>query len=213
MVKRSALDGIDDNQEDAVEGELLQPAVHIVDVIDNQVGTWTVLGNTDYAHELLDGREHPLLDLTKRSWLSARVSSRSVAGHSCNLPDPRSNEHSLQTGVACSVVQYVDPTRANDVSMLCEGITLFPPGNEWISRGLMCIGMCINVDPAVEAYFATMHSTGAVVGRVPKEVAGSLSSLLKCASIRQALRNINKGKLAPLPEVIETVDGLFRDFI
>jgi hypothetical protein len=177
----------------------------------NSSSAWSIVSSSasSVMDEEDDEKFHPnaTKNLSESPWLFAVVSNRSIIASSnvvSKIP-----EMSLLAGVAYSATVV----GAKRTMVSCEGVTLFPAGQVWISRALLCIGkrLASNAETIVERENESQQ------GRISEkkdvgEVKG-ISRLQRCRDIRERLRGLKDRYLAPSNDLIELIDGLFADFL
>jgi hypothetical protein len=188
-------DGLDERQE-----------IMKVETFPSQAWTsrWVIYSNKETCPEICDVFDTSILSkvesLSNDAWSSVIMSNRSMIASSCCIggDDGSVDDNQPLYGVAYSSLIVKNKSEfPQGQKVYIEGISLFPPGEEWIGRALYCCGMRLN------------NSTEKRLKQIKLSSIGTHHSI--CTSIFNRLildRDVTEDK-----HLIAAVDFLFSDLL
>eukprot|EP00981_Chlorochromonas_danica_P003149 scaffold630_cov188-Ochromonas_danica.AAC.6 len=210
-------------------------------------GQWLVIEDGLHGFSQEDNDiSYNLIDYSILPRHAAKIGGHSILSSSHFLPSNKKKENTKRkrrssssnsngdskvvtaevTGVAYSALtlERKNPDGVtSSISVICDGVTLFPPGKIWISRALLCINRILFPDfrrvveqSNEESELLTTTTTTRAAGNGngdEDEDLQSVSKLELCGQICDYLVDVKINEIAPSTELMSLVDALFLDFL
>lgn len=161
--------------------------------------TWNIINISDSAYKssLVDSDDYyNVRDLSSYS-SSPAILSRTFLAFSRYLPDYEQLEQDNKKIETETTLYAVCNNVLMSKKFICEGVTIFPPGDEWISTALYCLG--IKLKRNTELYLDT------------KSCKYGNNSIV-CEYITEMLSGLKSNYIFDQPKLYKTIDELFSAY-
>lgn len=197
-------------------------------------GQWVVIEDGLHGFNQADNDvSYDLIDYSTLPRQTARIGGHSILASSHFLPNEanaasgnrRKSKAPLNsggdnivtaevTGVAYSAltIEKRTPDGLSSINVICEGVTLFPPGKIWIARALLCINRVLFPDFRRVIELSNGSEFVTTAGEEEEDLQ-DVSNIDLCGQIGDYLADMKINEIAPSTELMSLVDALFLDFL